>query len=326
MQRHVAILHSWILTIEKTFGGNAEICRLLENKESFVMRKSLIEINRPETKRFCDYRQLADHLNEVKDSSEWTIVRAEDTSFDGESGANTFEAMGGDEFSCVSVSFDEGVTQIPLRYTALTSILNRCEVSGDGIKKLFLADKVYFAKHVNRYLSLKENAKRQMLALVQDGKLSAIHSNAYTPIEQTEVFALVENYLKDYDDAQFLTAEWSWEQTQAMYEIHDSDLLKVNKYVLHTRNIKNEATGQWEKVPYYSVVENKFPYGHGEGSVWLIERFIRLSVEESIIIRWHMGGFDDAAKGYDLSAAFRQYPNAMLLHIADMKATYLLDR
>ena len=102
------------------------------------MRKSLIEINRPETKRFGDYRQLADHLNEVKDSSEWTIVRAEDTSFDGESGANTFEAMGGDEFSCVSVSFDEGVTQIPLRYTALTSILNRCEVSGDGIKKLFV--------------------------------------------------------------------------------------------------------------------------------------------------------------------------------------------
>ena len=104
------------------------------------------------------------------------------------------------------------------------------------------------------------------------------------------------------------------------------DVCKVNKYVLYTRNIKNEATGQWEKVPYYSVGENKFPYGHGEGSVWLIERFMRLSVEESIIIRWQMGGFDDAAKGYDLSAAFRQYPNAMLLHIADMKATYLLDR
>ena len=104
------------------------------------------------------------------------------------------------------------------------------------------------------------------------------------------------------------------------------DVCKVNKYVLYTRNIKNEARGQWEKVPYYSVGENKFPYGHGEGSVWLIERFMRLSLEESIAIRWHMGGFDDAAKGYDLSAAFRQFPNAMLLHIADMKATYLLDR
>ena len=96
------------------------------------MRKSLIEINRPETKRFGDYRQLADHLNEVKDSSEWTIVRAEDTSFDGESGANTFEAMGGDEFSCVSVSFDEGVTQIPLRYTALTSMRRYQEAVSGG--------------------------------------------------------------------------------------------------------------------------------------------------------------------------------------------------
>ena len=79
------------------------------------------------------------------------------------------------------------------------------------------------------------------------------------------------------------------------------DVCKVNLYVRNTRNVKNEATGQWEKVPYYSVGENKFPYGH-------------------------MGGFDDAAKGYNLSAAYRQYPNAMLLHIADMKATYLLDK
>jgi hypothetical protein len=69
-----------------------------------------------------------------------------------------------------------------------------------------------------------------------------------------------------------------------------------------------------------------FPYGHGEKSVFLIERFLRLKPAEAVAIRWHMGGFDDAAKGYNLSAAYRQYPNAMLLHIADMKATYLLDK
>ncbi|MBQ5641720.1 MAG: hypothetical protein IIV05_07930, partial [Ruminococcus sp.] len=159
------------------------------------MKKSLIEISRPETKSFSGYAELADHLKAVTNASEWSIVRSEETSFDGDSGANTFEAMGGDEFSCVTVSFDEGGTQVPLRYTALTSILNRCEISGDGIKKLFLSDKEYFAKHLNRYLSLKDNAKRQMLALVQDGKLSALHSKAYTPISQTDVFELVEDYL-----------------------------------------------------------------------------------------------------------------------------------
>ena len=181
------------------------------------MRKSLIEISKPETRSFSGYAELADHLKAVNNASEWTIVRSEETSFGGDSGANTFEAMGGDEFSCVTVSFDEGGTQVPLRYTALTSILNRCEISGDGIKKLFLSDKEYFAKHLNRYLSLKDNAKRQMLALVQDGKLSALHSKAYTPISQVDVFDLVEDYLQDFDNVEFLTAEWSWEQTQAVY-------------------------------------------------------------------------------------------------------------
>ncbi len=196
------------------------------------MRKSLIEISKPETRSFSGYAELADHLKAVNDASEWTIVRSEETSFDGDSGANTFEAMGGDEFSCVTVSFDEGSTQVPLRYTALTSILNRCEISGDGIKKLFLSDKEYFAKHLNRYLSLKDNAKRQMLALVQDGKLSALHSKAYTPINQVDVFDLVEDYLQDFDNVEFLTAEWSWEQTQAVYEIRDNDFLSVYRKLL----------------------------------------------------------------------------------------------
>ena len=41
------------------------------------------------------------------------------------------------------------------------------------------------------------------------------------------------------------------------------DLCKANYYKPGTRNVKNEATGQWEKVPSYSV-EDLFPYGHGE--------------------------------------------------------------
>lgn len=196
------------------------------------MRKSLIEISKLEAMTFLSYAELADHLGIVKDNSDWTIVRAEDTVFDGDSGANTFEAMGGDEFDCVTVSFDEGSTQVPLRYTALPSLLNRCEVSGDGIKKLFLADKERFAEHLNRYMSLKDKAKRQMLALVQDGKLSALHSNAYTPIEQSDIFALVEEYLNDFDNAKFINAEWSWEQTQALYEIQDNALLAVYRRLL----------------------------------------------------------------------------------------------
>ena len=104
------------------------------------------------------------------------------------------------------------------------------------------------------------------------------------------------------------------------------DLCKANYYKKGTRNVKNDATGQWEKVPSYSV-EDLFPYGHGEKSVFLIERFMKLKVEEAVAIRWHMGGFDDAAKGgcFAISEAYDKYPLAVKLHIADLKATYLME-
>ena len=91
--------------------------------------------------------------------------------------------------------------------------------------------------------------------------------------------------------------------------------------------MKNEANGPVGEVPSYSV-EDMFPYGHGEKSVFLIERFMKLKVEEAVAIRWHMGGFDDAVRGgsFALSGAFEKYPLAVKLHIADLEATYLLEQ
>lgn len=105
------------------------------------------------------------------------------------------------------------------------------------------------------------------------------------------------------------------------------DLCKTNYYKPGTRNVKNEITGQWEKVPTFNV-EDQFPYGHGEKSVYLIERFIRLKPAEAVAIRWHMGGFDDAVRGgcYAISNAFDSYPLAVKLHLADLTATYLMEK
>ncbi len=104
------------------------------------------------------------------------------------------------------------------------------------------------------------------------------------------------------------------------------DLCKAEFYKISQRNVKNESTGMWEKVNYYSV-EDKFPFGHGEKSVFLIERFMRLKIDEAIAIRWHMGGFDDAARGgsFAINGAFEKYPLAVKLHLADTEATYLIE-
>ncbi len=102
------------------------------------------------------------------------------------------------------------------------------------------------------------------------------------------------------------------------------DLCKAQFYKVSTRNVKNDETGQWEKVPYYSV-EDSFPYGHGEKSVFLIERFMRLKLEEAMAIRWHMGGFEDNG-GYTISQAYERYPLAVKLHLADLESTYLREK
>ena len=105
------------------------------------------------------------------------------------------------------------------------------------------------------------------------------------------------------------------------------DLCKAQFYKVSTRNVKNETTGAWEKQPFYAV-EDLFPYGHGEKSVFLIERFMRLKPAEAMAIRWHMGGFDDSAKAgnYSISVAFEKYPLAVQLHLADLESTYLREK
>ena len=64
------------------------------------------------------------------------------------------------------------------------------------------------------------------------------------------------------------------------------------------------------RFPFISVAGRSLPYGHGEKSVYLIERFMRLKTDEAIAIRWHMGGFDDAVRGgsFAVSDAYNQLP------------------
>ena len=48
------------------------------------------------------------------------------------------------------------------------------------------------------------------------------------------------------------------------------DICKTFFYTTSTRNAKNEKTGKWEKVPYYTV-EDKMPLGHGSKSAMIEE-------------------------------------------------------
>lgn len=101
------------------------------------------------------------------------------------------------------------------------------------------------------------------------------------------------------------------------------DVCKVNFYTVSYRNAKDEKTGQWEKVPYYTI-NDMLPYGHGEKSVYMVSGFMRLSREEAMAIRWHMG-FSGIEDKNTIGRALEQYPLAFALSVADMEASYFLE-
>lgn len=100
------------------------------------------------------------------------------------------------------------------------------------------------------------------------------------------------------------------------------DICKVNLYRVSYRNAKNDQ-GVWEKVPYYEY-HDMLPYGHGEKSVYIVSSYMRLTREEAMAIRWHMG-FSGEENTNTIGRALEMYPLALAVHIADMESTFYIE-
>mgnify|MGYP002861710163 CR=1 FL=1 len=105
------------------------------------------------------------------------------------------------------------------------------------------------------------------------------------------------------------------------------DLTKVNFYKTVQKRRLNTETGKWESYNGYAY-DDRFPFGHGEKSVWYITQFMKLTDEEAISINWHMGAFDERVKGGSRSydEAIGKYPLVFWLHTADQKASSIDER
>lgn len=97
------------------------------------------------------------------------------------------------------------------------------------------------------------------------------------------------------------------------------DWCKINLYESYMRNVKNEDTGVWEKkLSYRTKGDPMMNLGHGVSSMYLAQVFFKLSVEEALAIRWHMGEYNVADNEMnDLHRANEKYPLVQLLQFAD---------
>ena len=120
------------------------------------------------------------------------------------------------------------------------------------------------------------------------------------------------------------------------------DLCKVNFYSEGTKNQKTydpekvaaaegwqrKHDGQgdyiWDTVKTYQV-DDQLPLGHGEKSVMLVQCYIRLTMQEVMAIRWHMG-FSEPKENYNaVGQAMEKYPVVLALHEADLEASKILE-
>ena len=154
---------------------------------------------------------------------------------------------------------------------------------------------------------------------------SARYHGAYTGglcEHSVNVFRCLEDYLARPRVKELYGVSYDMESVAIAALLHD--LCKIGCYRAGTRNVKDDATGKWEKVPTY-FFEDKVPYGHGEKSAWMVSAYMKLKRDEAMAIRWHMG-FSGTEDPRTVGQALSQYPLAFALATADMEASYFLEK
>lgn len=102
------------------------------------------------------------------------------------------------------------------------------------------------------------------------------------------------------------------------------DLCKCNMYQKTMRLKKDEVTGKWIGYASYEIDE-KIPLGHGEKSVILLQQFVKLSLEECLMIRWHMGAYVPKEEHRDYNKAIEIYKSVLAFSNSDAEASHMLE-
>lgn len=104
------------------------------------------------------------------------------------------------------------------------------------------------------------------------------------------------------------------------------DVCKIGYYVIGEEWDKEwkDKTNEWRKKEVYKV-EEQLPIGHGEKSIFLINRHIELTIEEAAAIRWHSGAWEAGVhffypSGEPFRKSLERFPLLKLLMVADQLA------
>lgn len=111
------------------------------------------------------------------------------------------------------------------------------------------------------------------------------------------------------------------------------DLCKINYYAPTVKLWKDDTAvygQQWKKYTGYEI-NDLLPLGHGEKSIIIAQQFIKLTGNEMVAIRWHMGFTDPGTflSFYEKPAfmkSINDFPIVMLIAQADCFASFLMEK
>lgn len=121
-----------------------------------------------------------------------------------------------------------------------------------------------------------------------------------------------------------------WERPESPYFVGlFHDLCKCDSYTpIH----ENECIATDGDTNLYSPVLRGFEYnknmllkGHGDKSVMIASQLMRLTEEEVLCIRYHMGSFLPSDEWDDYTRAVHKYTNVLFTHTADMLAAHVME-
>lgn len=120
--------------------------------------------------------------------------------------------------------------------------------------------------------------------------------------------------------------ELTWQRPESPYFIGMfHDLCKIDQYrhpiVAEVGCLDGKDyvydTNSWEYNPDTLLT------GHGDKSVMLLSAHMRLTEEEMLCIRFHMGAFTSKEEWSSYTGAIHKYPNVLWTHQADMLASHV---
>ena len=106
---------------------------------------------------------------------------------------------------------------------------------------------------------------------------------------------------------------------EMVFSVLVHDWCKIGMYESYEKNVK--VDGQWTVQIAYRVNQKTIPLGHGATSMFLASRFVPLTTDVALAIRWHMGEYRVCDQEMnELHLANENVPLVQLVQFADRLA------